>query len=305
MQISVVALLTSTLVWVVFLTHFFSSVMRSRWCFHSCFGPYLFWSEGDIFKDYNGLFRNTFSLRPQLLGEHYGGLFVGALIWLKLDDWAGEKRWAYPLALLLVALFACLPFAGVVGIIFGFGLCLVALVVLVWPQLAQKQITLPQLPISLPELPVGDKFKQWLGYWTFGSLVLAVGNNVAHIARNEFHGGWCPHRCIGPYLSWPYSSRDWFKDVNLQGWGSVFSLDINRLMELWAPLILVLLILSQTRYRAIGLLVLAVFGSFGYGGNVGIVLGMNLVVLAAVHLLVDVPNTRPKGWWGSASEPLL
>lgn len=304
MQISLVAFATAGVVWAVFLAHFFSSVLHSRWCHHSCFGPYLFWNDGgDMFKDYNVLFRNTFSLQPKLLGEHYGGLFVGALVWLKLDEWAGEKRWTYPLALLLVALFACFPFAGAVGIVFGFVLCALAFVALVWPPLTHKEVTLPQLP-AFAGLAVGDRFKQWLGYWTLASLVLAVGNNVAHIARNEFHDEWCSQHCVGPYLVWPQSSDNWSKDVNLKGWGSVFSLDVNRLLELWTPSVLVLLLLHAGGGRSALLLVLAVFGSFGYGGNVGIVLGVNLVLLAVVHLLVATGHSG--SWWDTTgSEPLL
>jgi hypothetical protein len=284
--------------------NFFKHVMGHRWCDESCFGPYLFWDKDDFFDDRNSRFRQTFSLMPKPFGEHFG-VFLLALLTLKVHFHHANARsegttfmqnaaW-----LVFVAFFAAFPFAGGFGIVVGFLSCAVAAVgigchLLKVPGSATLGLTLDGNTRAVGRC--GDlKLPDWFyTFWNISLVVLlslTVLNNFVHIFKNEFHH-WCKDNsdetCIGPYLIWP---EDFARSVNVDKWGSVFSLDLNRTLELWTPLLLVVWFIGTGSnswfMTSLYLVALALFGAFGFGGNMGIVVGIMLVAAAVVSFVIS------------------
>jgi len=155
---------------------------------------------------------------------------------------------------------------------------------------------------SMDQMGGSCRFPGWFfRFWNvFLVLVLSltVLNNFIHIFRNEFHN-WCDHHkgsdddCVGPLLIWP---DDFLKSINTEYFGSVFSLDLNRGLELWTPMFLVVWFLAFSSEswitNAFSLVVLAMFGAFGYAGNMGIVVGMMLSIAAIVSFLIGLLGGR-------------
>lgn len=199
--------------------------------------------------------------------------------------------------LLIVGLFGAFPFAGGLGVVVGFCCCAVALMGLLLHVMNHKGSA--SLGLSLDtSRPLGKcgnlQFPEgFFTFWNFAIIIMlsmTILNNVIHVVNNEFHH-WCKDKsdqsCIGPFLIWP---EDFLRSVNQDKWGSVFSLDLNRALELWTPVLLVLLFLAfgmDSWYQTtLHLVLMSLFGAFGYTGNMGIVVGMMLVVGAFLSLMV-------------------
>ena len=261
---------------------------------------YLFWDQDNFLDDQNKRFRQTFSLVPKAFGENFGVFFL-AYFTLKahfkqqseiLGTFKQNALW-----LVFIALFGAFPFAGGLGIVLGFLCCFTAAIGLILH--VKKSSGSATLGLTLDNTrPIGKCGNVTLPEWVFKVwkmalvlvLCLTIINNITHILKNEFHH-WCKEdsseNCIGPYLIWP---EDFVKSVNADKWGSVFSLDINRGLELWTPTLLVLWYIVFGGYswfhNAIFLILLALFGAFGFDGNAGIVLGVMLLVASAFSFLI-------------------
>lgn len=289
---------------VVGFVHLFKHVFGHRWCENDCVGPYLFWDDDDFFQDSNIRFRHTFSLMPKPLGENFGVLGL-ALLTLRthvshsteiMTTFRQNASW-----LLLVALFGAFPFAGGLGIIVGF-LCVAtaALGFVCHVTKAEGPATLSLVMNGPDNLGGSCRFPDWFfRFWNVlmvAVLSLTVLNNLIHIFRNEFHH-WCDSDlhddCVGPLLIWP---GDFLRSVNADKFGSVFSLDLNRGLELWTPILLVV------GYLAVGneswmmstffLVFMALFGAFGYTGNMGVIVGMLLCVAAVISFIIGLFGGR-------------
>jgi len=292
---------------VVGFAHLFKHVLGHRWCEGACVGPYLFWDDNDFFHDSNVRFRHTFSLMPKPLGENFGVLFL-ALMTLRthfthsqqfMTSFRQNASW-----LLIVALFGAFPFAGGLGIVVGFLCVATAAFGLVCHFTNSEGAATLNLTVdssrSIDDVGGSCKFPGWFfRFWNVlmvGVLSLTVLNNVIHIFRNEFHH-WCESNneddCVGPFLIWP---GDFLRSVNADKFGSVFSLDINRGLELWTPALLVMLYLAFGMESWLGsgffLVFLGVFGAFGYTGNMGVIIGMMLCVCGITSFFVGLLGGR-------------
>ena len=204
------------------------------------------------------------------------------------------------LLMLLVGLFGGFPFAGGLGVIVGFACCLAAVtgVLLHFINRSGSATLGLSLDTSRPIGKCGNlEFPE--GFYTFWNvaiiimMILTIINNFVHVGNNEFHH-WCKDRsdetCIGPFLIWP--ENDFLKSVNQEKWGSVFSLDLNRALELWTPTFLVMVFfafgMDNWHLTTFFLVMLALFGAYGYGGNMGIVVGVMLSVGAMLSFIVAV-----------------
>ncbi|GMH91892.1 hypothetical protein TrVE_jg12291 [Triparma verrucosa] len=106
--------------------------------------------------------------------------------------------------------------------------------------------------------------------------------------------------CFGPWLYWQ-KTGDGLADVNGQYWRTVFSFNTSVFFDLWTPIFLGLASLhmhipalmdsssayekDQWQFNCIFFIITALFGSFGYAGNLG-VLGGFVNITAAVVCLV-------------------
>jgi len=105
--------------------------------------------------------------------------------------------------------------------------------------------------------------------------------------------------CFGPWLIWQKES-DGLNDVNGTYWRSVFSFNTSVFFDLWTPIFLGLFSLhmyvpalmeasawesEQWHFNSVFFLLTAIFGSFGYSGNLGIISGFTNV-LASIFCLV-------------------
>jgi hypothetical protein len=246
---------------------------------------------------------------PKALGENFGVIFL-ALLTLRthmsrssevMANFKQNASW-----LLFVALFGAFPFAGGLGIVVGF-LCVAtaALGMICHVSNLQGAATLGLVmdgPRSMDQMGGSCRFPEWFfRFWNvllIAVLSLTVINNFVHIFRNEFHH-WCSHNkgsdddCIGPFLIWP---DDFLKSVNYDKFGSVFSLDLNRGLELWTPTFLVVWFLAISNeswtLNSLFLVFLALFGAFGYGGNMGVIVGIMLCVAAGISFIVALLGGR-------------
>jgi hypothetical protein len=282
----------ASLTFLVFLAHFFANVLGEEWCHSHCFGPYLSWNKGDhFFDDSNVRFRATFSLMPKPLGENFGPLFLSLLTWFKLDAIVQQDKYRVPttLYLLAVCFWGCFPYAGGAGIVCGFLLLVLLALVLFLPWVKDKDLPLPS--VNLPTL--GTFSSRTAKVLVYGCLALVALNNLVHIVHNEMQT-FCHDEhdnCIGPGLKWP---DHFFRDVNLPlgTWGHLFSLDLNRVLDCWTPLFLVLVtyLAQPLEHAPVGwFLVLALFGSFGYSGNGGIVAGLILCLMSFINVFCVLP----------------
>ncbi|GBG24840.1 Hypothetical Protein FCC1311_010582 [Hondaea fermentalgiana] len=126
--------------------------------------------------------------------------------------------------------------------------------------------------------------------------------------------GTSSYECIGPSLRWNTDQAESpVADVNGQ-WRNVFTFVPDPFLLHWSPLILGLATISihfaepgwiieaiaHTWFRLfLWLIFVALYGSFGYAGNMGIIVGFFLVFIAALALLIEVlfrngqsPSTR-------------
>jgi hypothetical protein len=285
---------------IVGFVNFFKHVLGHRWCDESCFGPYLFWDHDDFLDDRNSRFRQTFSLMPKPFGEHFGVFFL-AFLSLRvhfhrnpavMTTFMQNAAW-----LLFVALFGAFPFAGGFGICVGFFCCATAAFgvfchFMKVPSNATLGLTLDNTRTMgrCGNLRLPDSFYKFWNITLVALLSLTVLNNLIHIFKNEFHH-WCHEKsddsCIGPYLIWP---EDFARSINVDKWGSVFSLDVNRALELWTPLVLVVWFIGTGTdswfITSMFLVGLALFGAFGYSGNLGIVVGAMLLVGAGISFVI-------------------
>jgi len=279
---------------VIALIHLFHTVLDERWCHHDCVGPLLFWNNDGFFDDSNSKFRKTFSLAPSPLGENFGPLIAALFSLTYLQD-EQEGVWFYGWWL-FVTLFACLPFAGGGGIVVGFAILAMLVSALCLPQIRTRKITL-SMPFAFTarggRTETFNSLFRGLQICASVLVVLTVINNVIFVGHSKMHK-WCHteiHDCVTSWLIWP--KRSVWDNVNGPiAWGSVFSLDISVLLEIWAPTFLVVAYYAKGKTLDLGLgfflLFLAIFGAFGYGGNFGILLGFALVLLAIPVLLLTL-----------------
>ncbi|GMI40121.1 hypothetical protein TrCOL_g12986 [Triparma columacea] len=148
------------------------------------------------------------------------------------------------------------------------------------------------------------------------SSFLVFLNGIIHVFHNVLNP-WCSGQqtCIGPALRWNTGSTGFTSDSNADGWRTVLTTDLNTVLDVWSPILFgfILLSTSSARIRSsrplIGsiayswtrmgtfLLIVALFGSFGYSGNFGIVTGMvcsgSAMYCFAVHFMGFVGGKRP------------
>jgi hypothetical protein len=244
---------------------------------------------------------------PKPLGQNFGVLAL-AVITIR-----AHFEGAYPslaslknnaLWILFVALFASFPYAGGLGILLGF-LCSATAAVGLIQHLNGREgsATLNLRVADGGILSTGNgccRTPEWLlKVWKVLvtiSLALVVINNLVHVFRNEFHD-WCNDHgndsCVGPWLIWP---SDFLDSVNVDKFGSVFSLDLNRDLELWTPVLLVACFFAATPLSwiktACFLFILACFGAFGYTGNMGVLIGLLLVIMSIFSAVIGLFGGR-------------
>jgi len=247
---------------------------------------------------------------PKPLGENFGVILL-ALLTLRthfsqsrefLTSFRQNAGW-----LVFVALFAAFPYAGGLGIVVGF-LCIATALLGILGHFTNMEGSATMGFVtdgarSMDDMGGSCRFPEWFfrmwNVFMVAILSLTVLNNIIHIFRNEFHH-WCDDKnahhddkCIGPFLIWP---GDFLHSVNADKFGSVFSLDINRGLELWTPVFLTLGFLAVSNESwmtsAFFLVFLALFGAFGYGGNMGVIVGMMLCVAAGVSFIVSLLGGR-------------
>ena len=106
--------------------------------------------------------------------------------------------------------------------------------------------------------------------------------------------------CFGPWLFWQ-KSGDGLSDINGAYWRSIFSFNTSVFFDLWTPIFLGLVLIhssvpglidsshefeaDQWRYLCVLFIITAIFGSFGYSGNLGVIAGF-INVLAGVVCLI-------------------
>ena len=121
--------------------------------------------------------------------------------------------------------------------------------------------------------------------------VIHVGNKLTKVCGNAD-----TETCFGPWLFWQ-KDGDGLSDVNGSYWRSVFSFNTSVFFDLWTPIFLGLVLLhssvpglmdskhefeaDQWRWLFLVFLITALFGSFGYSGNLGVIGGF-VNVLASV-----------------------
>jgi len=110
------------------------------------------------------------------------------------------------------------------------------------------------------------------------------------------------YNCIGPYLAW--NTNSFTADIN-RPWRAVFSLEPNRMLDNFSPLIFGILCLSVQFQGGIQLdwwqlsfllLMCSLFTCFGYAGNLGIICGFlnafaSLLGLILAMTYVNAPNS--------------
>jgi len=98
--------------------------------------------------------------------------------------------------------------------------------------------------------------------------------------------------CVGPWLFW--SKHNFIdQDLNRLGWGSVFTFNPSIFFDLWIPFVLGLVAVGfqfkSVRVKAISenwprtciyYTIMALFGSFPYAGNLGVLAGFYAVFCA-------------------------
>ncbi|GMH79885.1 hypothetical protein TrLO_g6675 [Triparma laevis f. longispina] len=125
--------------------------------------------------------------------------------------------------------------------------------------------------------------------------VLTTLNGLINVFHNVLTP-WCTiseaQSCVGPALKWNSGDVGFTADSNADGWRSVLTTDLNTMLDIWSPVLFgfALLATASVRLRSssfiIGsisyswtrmgafLLLAALFGSFGYTGNFGIITGL-------------------------------
>mmetsp|Transcript_9098 Transcript_9098/g.18387 ORF Transcript_9098/g.18387 Transcript_9098/m.18387 type:complete len:252 (-) Transcript_9098:399-1154(-) len=147
---------------------------------------------------------------------------------------------------------------------------------------------------------------------------LTTLNGFIHLFHNVLNP-WCQssasQSCVGPALRWNSGDTGFTSDSNIDGWRTVLTTDLNTVLDVYSPIIfgVALLSTSSARIRSshslIGsiayswtrmgtfLLIVALFGSFGYSGNFGIINGMicscSALYCFFVHFMGFVGGTRP------------
>lgn len=309
---STLSLLCGVGLLIVGVINFFKNVLGDRWCHDDCFGPYLFWNnqDEDFFGDSNAKFRKTFTLMPKPFGENFAVFFL-AFLTIAAHFKTSHNHDMFvsgfiPLSawLMFIAFFAAFPLSGGIGIVVGF-LCIAtaavgifcAVVLKSHPQEATFGYALDSTRSfgGWCNCRLPDSFFKVVNFLVYALVLLGVLNNFLHVIKNEFHH-WCSDshsaqnkQCVGPLLIWPHDVLD---SVNIDKWGSVFSLDINRALELWTPLVFLLIFgtlsagMKSWLSTSVFLILFAVFGVFGFTGNLGIVIGMGLVIAAFLSFFV-------------------
>ena len=293
------------------LTHLVHDKLDATFCessAESCVGPYLKWNK-DFFsvKDSNAAFRGVFSVRPAVVGAVFPAIAWAAFALHAHHEparsWAA-RTWARLAALHLgLALFANFAFAGGFGIAAGFfnsgvsAACLFVhftspardvVTVDVWGAVRSPKCTVSALNMS--------RLVQVADVLSLVATLLVFVAGAFHLAANDV-GKWCrdPEDCVGPLLRWP--SRDFFATVNANGWGSLFSNDPDKFLDVWGAVILAvvtLLVPAETWWGlAFWHVFLALFGAFGVAGNVGILVGFFSSAVAALVALVALAAPPP------------
>ena len=149
------------------------------------------------------------------------------------------------------------------------------------------------------------------GMVVIGGLLTLIGGLI-----NFFHSSlssWCvtttEQTCVGPALKWNSGSTPFLDDSNMSGWRTVITTDVNTVIDVFSPLVFGALVLltGSTNSRNVspfiasfayswprmGVLFIftSFFGSMGYSGNYGIVVGTyNLVVALYLFLIGMIPG---------------
>lgn len=115
-------------------------------------------------------------------------------------------------------------------------------------------------------------------------LTLAVG--ILHIGSKLTNHCKAPNRCFTPFLIWQSSAG--VGDVNSNFWRTIFTFNTSVVFDLWTPLFSSLYALhmhlpviaktkewenSSWHFCGFFYLFMALFASFGYSGNLGIISG--------------------------------
>ncbi|GMI42765.1 hypothetical protein TeGR_g13887 [Tetraparma gracilis] len=139
--------------------------------------------------------------------------------------------------------------------------------------------------------------------------ILTLLNGGVHIFHNVLKS-WCSssasQSCVGPALFWNSGDTPFLQDTNKLGWRTVITTDLNTVLDIWLPVVLGIFLLStgssslrsqssivaSVAYSwpamSTTLLLVALFGAFGYNGNFGIWAGMFLSFTSALCLVTHL-----------------
>lgn len=299
----------------------------------SCIGTALFWSEGDFLRLSNGpgvdTWGSVFSLEPNILMDNFAPVFVG-LITLSVHL-PGEETWnpigrtwtRYFIWFLLVALFANVGYAGNLGLVIGLFNVMVASTCLT-VRFSNEE----RRPTDLDVIKETRSCRCFAAKLTvlvsIGRMLtmLATGTTVAVGLLHLFSQftPWCDKNdeefnsdetfCVGPLLFWGVDTNTTtvVDDRNVF-WREVVGLTPKALANNFAPLIIgIMMMLGHRRgspfqvllhnwYRVSLLCVLvALFASFGFAGNAGVINGFLLSGTSVIHMfvaLLDADVQRP------------
>jgi hypothetical protein len=305
--ISIGSLVGGFFTFLVGLVHLFHWALPHKLCdddVSDCVGPLLNWDGDEFFTvdDNNPKFRGVFGVGPTVVATVWSPILLGLYTVLAhshetsriLQNWATLCVWHG-----FLGVFGNFPFAGGAGIIVGFfnivisGLCLLAHF-FVRGEVVNMDVLSGrgQFSITLSNVNTLVKITDVLSIVSVLLTFIVCG--AFHIAANEFHK-WCRgDDCVGPWLTFP---DDFFETVNLSGWGSLFTLAPDRFGDVWGAAALsffTLLVPSSSWFNLmIWHLILALFGSFGYAGNIGILIGFLHSVVAFFAALVALAAAPP------------
>lgn len=300
----------------VFIGDLFNGVV-GRCTGNNCVGPALAWGSwtGGNDDGQNAAWRAVFPLGPNQLLGLWTGVFLGILMLIiHLPGFKfsfNTRSWLHvSFFSLFTMLFGAFPYSGNLGVLVGFfmmPLCVLSFL-LAFTRYRHDPTT---FNLRLSHLHCGCLVDNELVLQitrilslVAGLCVLIIG--IIHIIVQDLR--WCPAAnfdCIGPSLRWNPSGVEFTLPGNgptQGGWGAeLFTLAIDKFMELWGPIMLGLISIGQHlnghQITAISVswprvflwyMFVALFGSFGYAGNLGILTGFLCVFVSLLALAISL-----------------
>lgn len=289
----------------------------------NCIGPALFWGSwtGGTGDGQNALWRTVFPLAPDLLFRNWTGVFLGLLMMVVhipgFKFTFNTRSWLHvSFFSLFTVLFGAFPYSGNLGILVGF--FTIPLVILSFFLAFTKYRHEPTtLNLRLTHLHCGCLVDNELFIHITRILSLVGGLAVMivgfiHVFVQDFR--WCPagpagtFDCVGPSLRWnPTNSNRGFLfpangPLTGPGWGAtIFTFAIETFCPLWGPVVLgyvtILQHVNGHNWQSISaswprvffwFMFIGLFGSLGYAGNLGILVGFYCITVAMFALAITL-----------------